>query len=305
MTEAKRSGWLPGPWLFVLNHDGIRLFPYSVAEKIISPIVSLIYRMQGGKLEKARQNYALISGRSIDDPLVEKMARKSLRHFGRYIAEMAHVQAWSNDTVLDRLEIFGENNFERAEAMEKGIIFVSAHMGSAEVAAALVVLRGYRVTAVTEQLKPKFVMDWAVACRAALGITLVPVSRAGVRLLRTLRRNETVAMIVDAGIKEGGGVPVKFLGRETVFPEGPARLARLSGAPIVFAIAVRLPGGRFRAVVCDPIVSDRDAQSAEDIARMTQQIADRFEPFVKQFPEQWYVFRDIWPEATTPSVSSA
>jgi KDO2-lipid IV(A) lauroyltransferase len=114
-----------------------------------------------------------------------------------------------------------------------------------------------------------------------------------------------VAMIVDAGVDRGGGIPVDFLGRETVFPVGPARLARLSGAPIVFAVAVRLPGGRFRASVSSPIVPDRDADADDDIRRMTQAIAANFEPLVRKYPEQWYVFRDIWPEETaSPNAAS-
>ena len=76
----------------------------------------------------------------------------------------------------------------------------------------------------------------------------------------------------------------------------PENLARLSGAPIVFAAAVRLPGGRFRATVCPPIVPDRDADAEIDIQRMTQEVAANFEPFVRAYPDQWYVFRDIWPE---------
>lgn len=303
MAPAKKSGWLPGPWVYVLNHHGIRLIPWALAEKIGPPIVSAIYQLLGGKRDKARHNYAAMTGLRPDDPDVDRLADRSLRHFGRYITEMIHVQAWDNDTVLDRLEVVGEENFEKAESRGKGIIFVSAHMGSAEVAAALVVMRGYKVTAVTEQLKPQFIMDWAVACRAALGITLVPVVGGGISLIRALRRNEIVAMIVDAGIDRGGGVPVTFLGRETVFPEGPARLARLSGAPIVFAIAVRLPNGRFRATVCEPIVPDRESDAETDIQRMTQAIADQFEPFVRRYPDQWYVFRDIWPDA--PAESSA
>jgi KDO2-lipid IV(A) lauroyltransferase len=305
VPAARRSGWLPGPPLYVLNHYGIRLIPWALAEKIIPPIATTIYRLQGGKLDQAKQNYALITGRTIDDPEVAQLARSSLAQFGRYIAEMVHVQAWSNDTVLDRLEVGGEDNFARAEAYGKGIIFVSAHMGSAEVAASLALLRGYTVTAVTEQLRPKVIMDWAIACRAALGVKLVPVSRAGVTLLRALRRKQTVAMVVDAGIDKGGGVPVRFLGRETVFPVGPARLARLSGAPIVFAVAVRLPGGRFRATVCEPVVSDHEADAADDILRMTQDIAEKFEPFVRQNPDQWYVFRDIWPHQGASAIVSA
>ncbi|MFQ5471975.1 MAG: lysophospholipid acyltransferase family protein [Dehalococcoidia bacterium] len=296
---SKSKGWLPGPWAYVLNHSAIRLIPYGLPMSLVSPFAPLFYRLWATKRRKAKQNFALITGLERDDPEVDRLARASFEHFGRYIVEMVHVQAWTNDTVLDRMEIEGEEHFATAESHGRGIIFVSAHMGSAEVGAALVVMRGYKVTAVTEQLKPRFLMDWAVACRAALGVTLVPVSKAGVKLIRALRRNEMVAMIVDAGVDRGGGVPVTFLGRETVFPVGPARLARLSGAPIVFAVAVRLPGGRFRVSVSPPIVPDRDADADADIRRMTQAIASDFEPFVRRYPEQWYVFRDIWPESTT------
>jgi KDO2-lipid IV(A) lauroyltransferase len=295
---SKSKNWLPGPWAYVLNHSGIRLVPYRLAMSLVSPFVPLFYRLWASKRRKAKQNFALITGLKRDDPEVDRLARASFDHFGRYIMEMMHVQAWSNDTVLDRMEIEGEQHFATAESNGRGIIFVSAHMGSAEVGAAIVVMRGYKVTAVTEQIKPRFLMDWAVACRAALGVTLVPVSKAGVKLIRTLRRKEMVAMIVDAGVDRGGGVPVDFLGRETVFPVGPARLARLSGAPIVFAVAIRLPGGRFRVSISPPIVPDRDADADDDIRRMTQAIAANFEPFIRQYPEQWYVFRDIWPEET-------
>jgi KDO2-lipid IV(A) lauroyltransferase len=294
---AKPKGWLPGPWAYVLNHSGIRLIPFGLAMSLVAPFVPIFYRLWSSKRRQAKQNFALIAGRREDDPEVDRLARSSFGHFGRYIMEMLHVQAWTNDTVLDRVEVVGDQHFGDAESHGRGIIFVSAHMGSAEVAASLVVLRGYKVTAVTEKIKPKFLMDWAVACRAALGITLVPVARAGVKLIRALRRNEVVAMVVDAGIDRGGGVAVTFLGRDTVFPEGPAHLARLSGAPIVFAAAVRLPGGRFRATVCPPIVPDRETAAEVDIHRMTQEIAANFEPFVREHPDQWYVFRDIWPDA--------
>jgi KDO2-lipid IV(A) lauroyltransferase len=207
---------------------------------------------------------------------------------------MLHVQGWDTRTVLERLEIEGVEHFEEAEALGKGVIFVSGHIGSAEIAASVAVLRGYRITAVTERLHPPFVMDWAVACRAAMGITLVPVERAGISLLRALRRREMVAFVIDAGVERGGGVPITFFGRETVFPDGPARLARLSGAPIVFAMAGRLPRGRFRAHIEPPLLPDRSLSPEEDVRCLTQRLASAFEGYVRQYPGQWYAFRDMW-----------
>jgi KDO2-lipid IV(A) lauroyltransferase len=131
-----------------------------------------------------------------------------------------------------------------------------------------------------------------------MGITLLPVHGSGIRLLRVLRRREMVAFVVDAGLGRGGGADVTFFGRPTVFPAGPARLARLSGAPLVFGAAVRKPGGRFAALISPPLYSDRSLDADEDARRLTQAIAGIFEGHVRRHPSQWYAFRDMWPEST-------
>lgn len=293
MTEQRRSGRLPRPWGYVLNRAAAPLVPFGLARRVAVPWGDFAYAHWKRPRDAALRNYAHVLGRPLDDPLVQRAARDCFRHFALYIAEMLHVQGWDTNTVLDRLEIEGEEHFEEAEEHGKGAIFVSAHMGSAEVAASVAVLQGYRITAVTETLHPPFVMDWAVACRAAVGITLLPVGRAGISMLRALRRNEMVAFVIDAGTERGGGVPVMFFGRETVFPDGPARLSRLSGAPIVFAMAARLSRGRFRAHIEPPLLSDRSLSPEDDARCLTQRLASSFERYVRQYPGQWYAFREM------------
>ncbi len=294
MPERRRSGWLPGPWLYVLNRAAAPLLPLGLAYRFALPWADLVYRLWGSKREKTRRNYARILGRSVDDPAVGRMARRCFRQFALYIAEMIHVQGWDSASVGERLKIEGEEHFVEAEARGKGVIFASAHMGSTEIAASIAVFRGYKITSVAERLKPRFVMDWAVACRRRMGITLLPVSGAGIRLLRALRRKEMVAFVVDAGV-DRGGVNVTFFGHPAVFPVGPARLARLSGAPIVFGLAARQPGGRFVAHISPPLLSDRTLDPDEDARQLTQRIAEIFEGYVRCYPDQWYAFRDMWP----------
>jgi len=303
MSEERRLertstlGWLPGPWGYVLNRAAAPLVPFGLARRIALPWGDFAYATWKRPREAALHNYARVLDRSIEDPLVERAARRCFRHFALYIAEMLHVQGWDTRTVLARLKIEGEEHFEEAEVLGKGIIFVSAHMGSAEVAAAVAVLRGYKITAVTDRLQPRFLMDWAVACRAAMGIRLLPVGRTGISLLRALRRKEMVAFVIDAGVERGGGVPVTFFGGEAMFPDGPARLARLSGAPVIFAVAARLPGGRFRAHIEPPLLSQRSLSSEEDAQCLTQRLGSAFERYVRRYPGQWYAFREMWSES--------
>jgi KDO2-lipid IV(A) lauroyltransferase len=297
---SRRSNWIPGPWAYVFNRTGIPIIPFGFARRLTLPFADLSHALLKSARERVRRNYARILGRGVDDPLVQRLSRDCFRHFGLYIMEMIHVQGWDTESILERLDIEGEEHFAAAESYGRGIIFTSAHMGSAEIAATLAVLNGYRITALTERLRPKFIMDWARACRSRIGITLLTPTNSGINLLRALRKREMVALVVDVGIDQGGGVPVTFFGQESVFPVAPARLARLSGAPIIFGLAVRKPGGRYLAYVSPPILSNRDLEPEEDARQITRRIVDIFEGFVRRHPGQWYVFREMWPEDGRP-----
>ncbi|UCH86131.1 MAG: lysophospholipid acyltransferase family protein [Dehalococcoidia bacterium] len=282
-------------WLYPVNVAVARVVPLSLAYHISLPIADIFYWLWKSKREGAFRNYARMLGCSPDDEKVKRLARSSFRNFGKYVAELLHVQGWPKGQ-FQRVTIQGDENFDEARRHGKGVIFTSAHMGSIEVGSALVLMKGFRITSVMEQLRPKVMMDWIVTCRAKMGVSLLPTAGTGLHLLRALRRGEMVALIVDVGYRDdGGGVPVNFLGHPTYFPAGPARLARISGAPIVFGVAVRRPGNRFIAYGSPPIFSDRKKDAEQDIRDVTQQLVDIFERFVRRYPDQWYVFRDMWP----------
>ena len=297
--DTKRSD----PWVYTLNRALAQLVPLPFWYWLSVPISDIFYALWKSKRVTARRNHARILGRPPDDPLVKQMAHRTFRQFGRYIAELASVQGWSLDAVRDRIDIEGDEHFGEAKAYGKGVIFTSAHMGSVEVASTLVLLKGFKITSVMERLSPKMLMDWVITCRAKMGVELLPTTRSGMRLVRRLRHGEMVALVVDIGMSGGDGVKVPFFGHETVFPAGPARLARLSGAPVVFGWAARRRGGRYLAHISAPILSNRDLDPDEDTLQITRRIVSEFEEAVRRYPEQWYVFRDMWPDGERPSLN--
>lgn len=299
MPDSRANGKRARPWVYTLNRGLAQLVPLSFGYWLSVPIADIFYVLWGSKRATARRNHARILGRAVEDPLVEHMAHRTFRHFGRYIVELLSVQGWSLDTMRERIEIEGDEHFEQAQAYGKGIIFTGAHMGSVEVASTIVLLKGFKITSVAEPL-PKMLMDWLLACRSEMGVELLPAAGSGMALVRRLRRGEMVALVVDLGVSGGDGLSVPFFGRKTLFPAGPARLARLSGAPVVFGWAARKPGGRYVAHVSAPILSNRDLDPEEDAQQITLRIVDEFQKAVRRYPEQWYVFRDMWPnEANT------
>src|SRR3990170_8675294 len=190
------------PWVYTLNRGLAQLVPLSFGYWLSVPISDIFYLLWRRKRETAMRNHARIIGRPPDDPVVERMAHRTFRHFGRYIVELLSVQGWSLDAMRDRIDIEGDEHFEESRAYGKGVIFAGAHMGSIEVASTLVLLKGFQITSVAEPL-PKMLMDWLLACRAQMGVELLPATGSGMALVRRLRRGEMVALVVDMGLRNG------------------------------------------------------------------------------------------------------
>src|SRR5437867_9302507 len=106
--EFLAESWLPGPWGYVLNRAAAPLVPFALARKITPSWGDFAYATWKRPREAALRNYARVLGRTVDDPLVERAARECFRHFALYIVEMLLVQGWDTRTVLERLEVEGD-----------------------------------------------------------------------------------------------------------------------------------------------------------------------------------------------------
>jgi len=166
----------------------------------------------------------------------------------------------------------------------RGAVVVSAHLGPFELVPAAVAELGLRpAVVVRESYDPR--LDALVdAHRTGRGISVIHRGRhgAGVRALRALQRGQPLGLLPDlpARIER---VSVTLLGRRAELAVGPARLARLSGAPLLVATASRPPGSRkyrLRVRRISPLDTDDDA-------RLTQRIADELSQAIHEAPHQW------------------
>src|SRR3990172_13162116 len=105
------------PWVYALNRGLAQLVPLSFGYWLSVPIVDIFYLLWARKRETAIRNHARILGRRPDDPIVERMAHRTFRQFGRYIVELLSVQGWSLEVMRDRIEIEGDEHFAEATAL--------------------------------------------------------------------------------------------------------------------------------------------------------------------------------------------
>ena len=216
--------------------------------------------------------------------------------YGRYWLEMLRLPAEvRSGAVASHFTIEGFEHIEEGLARGKGVIVALPHLGGWEWGGAWMALRGHRLVAVVERIEPPELLAWFAEQRAAIGIDVVPLGPDVSKVvLKALRDNRIVCLLSDRDI-EGDGVEVEFFGERTSLPGGPATLALRTGATLVPAAVYFRSGRDHRGVVRPPIEVERSGRLREDIARITQQLANELELLIRAAPQQWHLLQPNWP----------
>lgn len=202
------------------------------------------------------------------------------------------------------LDVVHPEVMEGALAEGRGVVVVTGHFGSWEVAARLLAGLGRPVHMVTaHELNPS-VRAFMHALRTRHGFEVIYSDRSlltGLPILRALRRHEIVGMQIEPWGPLPGSHAVEFCGRPTHFQLGPFAVARVARAPIVPVFALRTGIRRYEVRVVgrfDPTTP------AETVAALTATVG-AYEELVRAHPAQWLMFEDVWPGAAGSGVPAA
>ena len=233
-----------------------------------------------------------------------RVARRSLANYGRYTMEFAGAGGLSpQERLAVGVETPGFEGLDRALARGRGALVAPVHFGNWDLGAAIAAARGYALTVVGETFGNAQLDALIVAGREELGVRLVKMERAGPSLVRALRQNEMVAILIDRPLTEGG-VRVRFFGEEVEVPAGPARLALRTGAAVGAVAFPRRGPGRIDVLSNFDLGFTPSGDTARDVQALTQAIMHAHEDFIRQYPDQWYMFREFWePRAADDSSS--
>ena len=108
-------------------------------------------------------------------------------------------------------------------------------------------------------------------------------------LIAHLKQGGVAAMQMDRVPPSGRVLEVSLFGQPFQVPEGPFRLAALSGAQVVPVFARRVGFFEYELSVAEPIALGR-RPSPEELRQAGQTAADAMQAFVRQSPTQWFHF---------------
>jgi Kdo2-lipid IVA lauroyltransferase/acyltransferase len=226
------------------------------------------------------------------------IAKGVYRNMAIVAADFFELPYLNRENVQELIEIEGLEHCRKALEKNKGVLMFGAHFGNWEIGA----------IALSLELKPSVVIyrpldnpllenlvTWVRSCTGNIPIAKDLAMRS---MLRHLKKNDILGILIDQNVSLTEGVFVDFFGRPACTTIGLALLALHTGAPAIPGYVLRLPEGRYRLILGEEVELVQTGDREQDILVNTQIFTRIIEETVRKYPDQWLWVHQRW--KTTP-----
>jgi KDO2-lipid IV(A) lauroyltransferase len=225
-----------------------------------------------------------------------QLAYRVFKNYGANLVELFQMGFMRPEDVARRIRFFGLDHFRGALRRKRGVIAVSAHLGSWELGMqALPCVLGAHLSAVAKKFKSNFIENWIHTRRTRFGNAIIYKKDALVDMTRILRQGGILAVLVDMARRKDG-VDVRFFGKKATATPAVALLALRCRSPVLPSFCIREPDGAIGIRFEPEIEMRRTKDLRADLAANTQRITDVVERMIRRYPEQWFWLMRRWKE---------
>jgi phosphatidylinositol dimannoside acyltransferase len=276
-----------------------------VPEVIGAPTARGLARLVGlgfmsGRVRQVQRNLARVHDAPLPSGARIRAVAATFDSYGRYFYELFRLPGSTPEFLEEHVDTSGFEHVRAGIAAGNGVVLALPHLGNWDFAGAWLAQQGVTVTVVAEPLQPPELFEWFVRTRGELGMRVIPLSAtAGNEVLHALRENHMVCLLCDRDLT-GDGIEVEFFGERTTLPGGPALMSLRSGAPLIPVGCYFRPQGRHFLDIQPPVPTHRVGRIRDDVTRVTQELAHRFEQLIRAEPQHWHLMQPNWPSDREP-----
>jgi len=224
-----------------------------------------------------------------------KILRGVFTSLGRQLAEFCLFPRYTKENVSQVVIYDGFENFEHAFARDKGVLFLTAHLGGWELSAFMHSLHGHPLHVVMRSLDNVYLDRLTKQYRTMHGNSMVDKDEFVRGLLSAMKAGETVGILMDTNMTPPQGVFADFFRIPACTASGLARIALRTDAAVVPGFTVWDRVLRKYRLRFDPAVKlIRTGDDEADIIANTAQFTKVIEDYVRRYPDQWLWVHRRW-----------
>ena len=233
-----------------------------------------------------------------------RILRGVFTSLGRQLAELCQFPRCTPENIDEVVVYDGLENYERAYARKKGVLFLTAHFGGWELSAFAHSLHGHWLHVVMRPMDNPYLDRLLQQNRTRYGNKTVAKDDFVRGLLAAMKAGETVGILMDTNMTPPQGIFVNFFGIPACTASGLARIALRTDAAVVPGFTIWDPALRKYRLRFDPALElVRTGNLEADITANTQMFTKVIEDYVRKYPDQWLWVHRRWktrPEGQPP-----
>ncbi|MDR1418102.1 MAG: lysophospholipid acyltransferase family protein [Endomicrobium sp.] len=291
-TKIKRRFYYYGAFVF---SKVVLFIPYKFSVGFLSKffgILAYIVAIDGKNIAKKNIKHCFPQKTDIE---IRKMIIKIFTNEAKNFFELAYFPKMDSKFLRDISTVENVDIIRTSLAKGRGILFLSAHTGNWEIGAASIASLGISLNVVAKKIYIDKLNDMLVKYRTIKNVKVILRDRSdtGIKLLRALKKGESIALLIDQDTNVPG-VFVDFFGQKAWTPSGLAVMALKSKADILLVLDQRLDRYRHKTVIKGPLTIESSGDFNTDVKNLTQKASSMLEEHIKQYPSQWVWFHDRW-----------
>ena len=277
------------PWVKLLG-----MLPRPLARAVGIAFGLAIYTVHGRLRKVGLRNLTIaFPQKSVRER--RRLLRGEFISLGRQLAEVCLFPRYTRENVSQVVIYEGFENFERAYARGKGVLFLTGHIGAWELSAFAHSLQGHPLSIVMRSLDNPHVDALLHRYRTMHGNRTVDKDDFVRGLLSAMREGETVGILMDTNMTPPQGVFVDFFGIPACTASGLARIALRTDAAVVPGFTVW--DSKLRKYILHFLPSVelvRTADNEADIVANTAKFTSVIEEIIRRYPDQWLWVHRRW-----------
>lgn len=218
-----------------------------------------------------------------------RIARGSFLHLGRNACDVISARRFDAVELCRRLTLEGWEHFAAARSRGRGVLMMSAHLGTWEIAAYPVGLYAEPMHVIGRPLDNPLLDRHLTRIRTRFGNRTIPKRGAARGTLAVLAEGGVVGILIDQRVYPAEGEPLPFFGEPALTSTLLARLAIRYGTPIVPVFGSLEPEGRYRVWFRHPIEPD-----GRDPLELTRHCLGVVEREIRAAPATWLWMHRRW-----------
>ncbi len=266
----------------------LRLLPLPASNRLARASARLL-DVAAPKLRRVGLKNLSFAFPELDEPGRNRIIDGVFHSIARLLVALARFPLLDASNISEWISYEGLENYRSAKEKGRGVLIATAHLGNWELSAFAHAIMAEPMHVMVRPLDNPLIDRLVESRRTLSGNHLIFKKDAARAVIKALRNNDAVGILIDQNTGATEGVFVNFFGKLACAGSAFVKLAYHSKAPVIPGFAIwDETAGRY------VLRFYQEVEMSGDITTDTQRIHSVLEQIIREYPDQWMWIHRRW-----------